>query len=165
MATLEPNEEKPVSKEKAQTVTATDESGDTSTELPSDEAAAEPVYPAKLTEREREDIARQACLLPLAIAQQMLDVIEAKRQAGQIRTNPAAVFGGIVRKYRADPDSFDPSGGFHVAEARRRRAEAEARARAEAERRERERGAHISPEARAVARKSLASIRQILGMH
>ncbi|HCK80164.1 MAG TPA: hypothetical protein DIC59_01700, partial [Candidatus Competibacteraceae bacterium] len=45
----------------------------------------------------------------------------------QIKTNPAAVLRGIVRKYRADPESFDPSAGFGNAEARRRRAEAEKR--------------------------------------
>ena len=66
----------------------------------------------------------------------MLDVIEAKRQAGQIKTNPAAVLRGIVRKYRADPAAFDPSPGFGNAEARRRRAEAETRLRAASEARD-----------------------------
>ena len=96
----------------------------------SDEEAAndqrpELAYPAKLTEREREDIAAQVEPLPAEVAQQMLDVIASKMQGAQIKTNPAAVLRGIVRKYRADPESFDPSAGFGNAEARRRRAEAE----------------------------------------
>ena len=70
--------------------------------------------------------------LPVDVAQQMLDVIQARIQSGPpIRTNPAAVLRGIVRKYKADPDSFDPSSGFHVAD--QRRAEAEARLRRAAE--------------------------------
>lgn len=55
----------------------------------------------------------------------MLDVVEAKIGAGQIRTSAAAVLRGIVRKYRIDPDSFDPSSGFQIAEVRRRRVENE----------------------------------------
>jgi len=80
----------------------------------------------------------------------MLDVIQSRIQSSQIRTNPAAVLRGIVRKYRTDPSAFDPSSGFQIAEARRRRAEADARALAEAERRELEReqrnAARTSPE-------------------
>ena len=96
----------------------------------SDEEAAneqrpELTYPAKLTDQEREDIAAQVEPLPAEVAQQMLDVIASKMQGAQIKTNPAAVLRGIVRKYRADPESFDPSAGFGNAEARRRRAEAE----------------------------------------
>ena len=84
-------------------------------------------YPAKLTEREREDIATQVEPLPTEIAQQMLDVVEAKICAGQIKTSAAAVLRGIARKYRQDPGNFDPSTGFQVADVRRRRAEAEKR--------------------------------------
>ena len=92
------------------------------------------IYPPKLTEREREDIATQVRTLPTEIAQQILDVIQARIQGGaSIRTNPAAVLRGIVRKYHADPDSFDPSSGFHIADQRRQRAEAEARLRRAAE--------------------------------
>ena len=120
-------------------------------------------YPAKLTEREREDITAQIESLPTEIAQQMLDVVQSRIQSGQIKTNPAAVLRGIVRKYRADPATFDPSPGFGNAEVRHRRAEFEARQRAEAERRER--GAHIPPEAREIARKSIASIKQMLRGH
>ena len=88
------------------------------------------IYPTKLTEREHEDIAAQVRTLPAEVAQQMLDVIQARMQGGPpIRTNPAAVLRGIVRKYRTDPGSFDPSSGFHVADQRRRRTEAEARLR------------------------------------
>ena len=91
-------------------------------------------YPSKLTEREREDIATQVRTLPTEVAQQILDVIQARIQGGaSIRTNPAAVLRGIVRKYHADPDSFDPSSGFHIADQRRQRAEAEARLRRAAE--------------------------------
>ena len=92
------------------------------------------VYPVKLTQREREDIVAQVHPLPTEIAQQILDVIQARIQGGaSIRTNPAAVLRGIVRKYHADPDSFDPSSGFHIADQRRQRAEAEARLRRAAE--------------------------------
>ena len=95
-----------------------------------DDRQPELIYPVKLTEQEREDITAQVCTLPAEVAQQMLDVIQAQIQGGPpIRTNPAAVLRGIVRKYKADPDSFDPSSGFHVADQRRRRAEAEARLR------------------------------------
>jgi hypothetical protein len=142
-------------------VATTEGSGDTLTEAP-----AELVYPAKLTEPEREDIAAQVHTLPHEVAQQMLDVIEAKRQAGQIKTNPAAVLRGIVRKYRADPAAFDPSPGFGNAEARRRRAETEARARAEVEQRARAREAvQASPIPNAVARQSIASILRGLRGH
>ena len=127
-AALEASGENPASGEEVQAVATADERGDALTEAP-----AELVYPAKLTEREREDIAAQVHALPREVAQQMLDVIEAKRQAGQIKTNPAAVLRGIVRKYRADPAAFDPSPGFGNAEARRRRAEAETRLRAASE--------------------------------
>lgn len=87
------------------------------------------VYPAKLTATERADIAAQVKPLPVAIAQQMLDVLESRIQSGQIKTNPAAVLRGVVRRYQADPDRFDPSSGFHIAEHRHRRAEADARLR------------------------------------
>lgn len=88
-------------------------------------------FPAKLTEREQEDITAQVYPLPTEVAQQMLDVIQARIQSGPpIRTNPAAVLRGIIRKYQADPANFDPSSGFQIAEARRRRTEAEARLRA-----------------------------------
>ena len=92
------------------------------------------IYPVKLTQREREDIVAQVHPLPTQVAQQILDVIQARIQGGtSIRTNPAAVLRGIVRKYHADPDSFDPSSGFHIADQRRQRAEAEARLRRAAE--------------------------------
>lgn len=92
------------------------------------------IYPIKLTQREREDIVAQVHPLPTQVAQQILDVIQARIQGGaSIRTNPAAVLRGIVRKYHADPDSFDPSSGFHIADQRRQRAEAEARLRRAAE--------------------------------
>ncbi len=92
------------------------------------------IYPVKLTQREREDIVAQVHPLPTQVAQQILDVIQARIQSGaSIRTNPAAVLRGIVRKYHADPNSFDPSSGFHIADQRRQRAEAEARLRRAAE--------------------------------
>ena len=160
-AALEASGENPASGEEVQTVATTDERGDTLTEAP-----AELVYPAKLTKPEREDIAAQVHALPREVAQQMLDVIEAKRQAGQIKTNPAAVLRGIVRKYRADPAAFDPSPGFGNAEARRRRAETEARARAEVDRREREREAmRVIPASREVAHKSIANLKRLLRGH
>ena len=127
-AALEPNEEKTASGEEVQAMATRDERGGTLTEAP-----AKLIYPAKLTEREREDIAQQVCLLPLVIAQQMLDVVQSQIQGGQIKKNPAAVLRGIVRKYRADPAAFDPSPGFGNAESRRRRAEAETRLRAASE--------------------------------
>ena len=160
-AALEASGENPASGEEVQAVATTDERGDTLTEAP-----AKLVYPAKLTEPEREDIAAQVHALPHEVAQQMLDVIEAKRQAGQIKTNPAAVLRGIVRKYRADPAAFDPSPGFGNAEARRRRAETEARARAEVDRREREREAmRVIPASREVAHKSIANLKRLLRGH
>ena len=92
------------------------------------------IYPVKLTQREREDIVAQIHPLPTQVAQQILDVIQARIQGGaSIRTNPAAVLRGIVRKFHADPNSFDPSSGFHIADQRRQRAEAEARLRRAAE--------------------------------
>jgi hypothetical protein len=61
-------------------------------------------------------------------------VIQARIQSGPpIRTNPASMLRGIVRKYQVDPESFDPSSGFQITEARRRRAEADARLRAASE--------------------------------
>ena len=139
------------------------EAAKTTAPLPADAEDTEDaplVYPAKLSELERSDMAAQVRALPPAVAQQMLDVIQARLQNGlPIRTNPAALLRGIVRKYRADPDSFDPSGGFQVAEARRRRAEAERRRQAEAEQQARERESRYpTPAARAVGRQALASM-------
>ena len=123
-------------------------------------------YPAKLTEREQEDIATQIGTLPAEVVQQMLDAVQAKIQNGQVKTNPAALLRGIVRKYRIDPESFDPSIGFQIAEARRRRAEAEARLRAEAERRAREREApRAAPGASEVRSRSIASMLRSLRGH
>ena len=173
-AAPEASGEKPVSGEEVQAAATTGERGDTSTENPetaNDEEAPNErrpglAYPAKLTERERDDIAQQVCLLPLVIAQQMLDVVQSQIQGGQIKKNPAAVLRGIVRKYRADPAAFDPSPGFGSAEARRRRAETEARARAEVERRARAREAvQASPIPNAVARQSIAAMLRGLRGH
>ncbi len=133
LVTLATTEQNPVSQEEIPAVATTEESSETTSESQNPVASAEEVeaqqpeltYPAKLTEREREDITAQIGTLPPKTAQQMLDVIEAKRQAGQIRTNPAAVLRGIMRKHQQDSASFDPSLGFAIAEARRRRAEAE----------------------------------------
>ncbi len=174
LVTLATTEQNPASQEEAQTVATTEKSSETTSESQNPVASAEEVeaqqpeltYPAKLTEREREDITAQIGTLPPKTAQQMLDVIEAKRQAGQIKTNPAAVLRGIMRKHRADSASFDPSIGFSIADARHRRAEFEARQRAEAERREREREAsRITPAAREVAHRSLAAMKQLLRGH
>ena len=167
-------EQNPASQEEIQTVATPEKHCETTSESQNPVASAEEVeaqrpeltYPAKLTEREREDITAQIGTLPPKTAQQMLDVIEAKRQAGQIKTNPAAVLRGIMRKHRADSASFDPSIGFSIAEVRHRRAEFEARQRAEAERREREREAsRITPAAREVAHRSLAAMKQLLRGH
>ncbi len=146
MVALEGNEENPVGREEAQTAPATVESSDalpeTQNPVASEEATndqrPELAFPTKLTEREHEDIAAQVDPLPTEVAQQMLDVIQARLQSGPpIRTNPAAVLRGILRKYRADPASFDPSSGFQIAEARRRRAAAEKRLQAALEARAR----------------------------
>lgn len=125
------------------------------------------IYPAKLTEQEHADIAAQVYPLPTEVAQQMLDVIQARLQSGPpIRTNPASVLRGILRKYHADAGSFDPSSGFQIAEARRRRAEAEARLRAETEQRAREREApRVTPGAVEVRRQSIASMLRTLRGH
>mgnify|MGYP001339344713 CR=1 FL=1 len=175
MAALTPNEENPVGREEAQTAPATVESSDalpeTQNPVASEEATndqrPELAFPTKLTEREHEDIAAQVDPLPTEVAQQMLDVIQARLQSGPpIRTNPAAVLRGILRKYRADPASFDPSSGFQIAEARRRRAETDARLRAEAEQRARERAASRgAPGAAEVGRRSIAAMLRTLRGH
>jgi hypothetical protein len=138
IATLEPNEKKTVSQREAPPDPTTGTDYNTATENPKtvsqeedhDGQWPELVYPAKLTEAEYADITVQVDPLPPEIAQQMLDVVESRMQSGQIRTNPAALLRGVIRKYQADPDAFDPSSGFHIADQRRRRAEAEARLRA-----------------------------------
>jgi uncharacterized lipoprotein YddW (UPF0748 family) len=56
----------------------------------------------------------------------MLDVLESRIRSGQIRTNPASVLRGIMRKYQADPNHFDPSSGFQIAAQRRQQAALEA---------------------------------------
>ncbi|MBL8254043.1 MAG: hypothetical protein JNJ76_10610 [Candidatus Competibacter sp.] len=135
LTTLETTAQNPVSQEEARTAAAMEESSETADEHQKTAASEkalegqrpELAFPAKLTEQEQEDIAAQIHTLPPKTAQQMLDVVAAKIAAGQIRTNPAAVLRGIVRKHRADPSSFDPSVGFQVAAARRRREEAEER--------------------------------------
>ena len=96
----------------------------------------------------------------------MLDVVDAKIKAGQIKTSPAAVLRGIARKYHADSSSFDPSVGFQIADIRHRRAEADAQLRAEAERRAREREApRVAPGASEVRSRSIASMLRVLRGH
>jgi len=174
LAALETTKEKPVSREEVETTAATDESGDiasedqktVASEVAIEAQRAELAFPLKLTQSEYADIAAQVYPLPPEIAQQVLDVIEAKRRSGQIKTNPAAILRGILRKYKADPASFDPSIGFAIADARRRHVEEAARIRAEAEQREREREAsRITPQARESAHRSLAAIKQLLRGH
>ena len=91
---------------------------------------SELVYPPKLTARELGDMAAQVRSLPREVAQQVLDVVASFVQRGRVRTNAAALLRGVVRRYRAGPEQFDPSSGWQVAEARRRRAESEAQRRA-----------------------------------
>ena len=150
IAALEPTKEKPVSREEVLAAATTGTDSNTSSNETPNEQRVELIFPTKLSDAEHEDIAAQVYPLPPDVAQQMLDALQAKVQSGQIRTNPAAVLRGIVRKYRTDPSAFDPSSGFQIAEARRRRAEADTRALAEAERRELERkqrnAARTSPE-------------------
>lgn len=93
------------------------------------------IYPTKLTAQEQEDITQQICGLPAETAQQMLDVVESQIRGNQIRTNPAAVLRGILRRYRTGPHHFDPSSGFQIAAQRRRQAEIEAHQRQAEERR------------------------------
>ncbi len=176
MAALGSNEGTQVSREEAQTAPTTEESSsippETQNPVASEEVSngqrPELTFPAKLTEQEYEDIAAQVYPLPTEVAQQMLDVIQARLQSGPpIRTNPAAVLRGILRKYHADASSFDPSSGFQIAEARRRRAEAAARLRAEAEQRAREREVlrHAAPGTVEVRRQSIESMRRALRGH
>ena len=131
----EPTEEKTVSKEEFQSAVTTGHDNNPQPENPKtvfqdEESDGQPpklIYPAKLTATEQQDIAAQLRPLLPDIAQQMLDVVESRMQSGQIRTNPAALLRGVIRKYQVDPDAFDPSSGFQIAETRRRRAEAAAR--------------------------------------
>jgi hypothetical protein len=164
-------EEKTVMQEEVQTLAATIERNETPSEsqetlssaLESDEQLQELVFPVKLTEAEHADITAQIKPLPTETAQQMLDVIDAKIKAGQIKISPASLLRGIKRKYQHDRSSFDPSMGFAVADARRRRAEAEAQAQAAADRRELEREAsRITPAARETAHRSLENIKRLL---
>ena len=135
IAIVEPNEEKMVFQQATPSVLTTDRLSNTATE---DQQTVfqeeqingqqpELIYPNQLTTTEQQDIAAQLQPLPVEIAQQMLDVVESRIHSGQIRTNPAALLRGVIRKYQADPDAFDPSSGFQIAEARRRRVEAAAR--------------------------------------
>ena len=174
LATLETTKQNPVSREEVQTAAAMDEDGETASkdqktvasEVAIEAQRPELAFPAKLTESEYADIAAQVYPLSPEIAQQMLDVIEAKRRSGQIKTNPAAMLRGILRKRQADPTSFDPSMGFAIADARRRHAEEAARAQAETEQREQAREAlRITPQARESAHRSLAAIKQFLQGH
>ena len=173
LAALETTEEKPVSREEVETTATTDESGDiaedqktVASEVAIEAQRAELAFPLKLTESEYADIAAQVYPLPPEIAQQLLDVIEAKRRSGQIKTNPAAMLRGILRKRQVDPASFDPSIGFAIADARRRQLEEVARAQAEAEQRERAREAsRITPESRESAHRSLAAMKALLRGH
>ena len=134
ITTKEPTKEKTVSQGEVQPASTTGTDGNTATESPKtvsqkqghDDQRPDLVYPAKLTTREHADITTQINLLPPKIAQQMLDVLESRMQSGQIRTNPAALLRGVIRKYQTNPADFDPSPGFQIAEQRRRRAEAEA---------------------------------------
>ena len=79
------------------------------------------------------DIVAKCTPLPTQVAQQILDVIQARIQGGaSIRTNPAAVLRGIVQVPRRSRQ-LRSLVGFHIADQRRQRAEAEARLRRAAE--------------------------------
>ncbi len=142
IATSEPAKEKTVSQMEIQPIPTMGTDYNIATETPKtvsqeqghDDQRSELVCPDKLTKQEHADITAQIKPLPPKIAQQMLDVLESRMQSGQIRTNPAALLRGVIRKYQANPTDFDPSPGFQIAEQRRRRAEAEAQLHAAARR-------------------------------
>ena len=162
----EPNEKKTVSQRAVQPDPTTGTACNTATENPKtvsrreegDGQLPELIYPASLTATEQQDIAAQLQPLSSDIAQQMLDVVEVKIKAGQVKTNPAALLRGVIRKYQVDPDAFDPSSGFQIADARRRRAEAAARL--EAARQASIRRSPVMPERRLseVGRASIAAM-------
>lgn len=128
-----PDEEKTVTRAEVQSASTTGKDRNTPTEESKtvrqeewiESQQPELIYPTKLTVQEQEDIAQQIGGLSVQTVQQMLDVLESHIRSGQIRTNPAAVFRGIMRKHRTDPKAFDPSSGFQIAAQRRRQAELE----------------------------------------
>jgi hypothetical protein len=93
---------------------------------------AAPLFPAALSAREREEALKLLEGIETSRAQEVLDVLAATIQAGQVRKSAVAVLRGMVA--RLGQGTFDPGPGLHIAEARERQRLSEARARASVER-------------------------------
>jgi phage replication O-like protein O len=76
------------------------------------------IFPSSLSHTEQ-----QAALQMLGAvngsAQKLLDTLEAAIQAGQVKKNPLALLGGMIRRYEAG--TFDPAPGLHIAAEREKR--------------------------------------------
>jgi phage replication O-like protein O len=76
------------------------------------------IFPASLSRMEQQT-ATQMLGAVNGSAQALLDALEASIQTGQVKKNPLALLGGMVRRYEAG--TFDPAPGAHIAADREKR--------------------------------------------
>ena len=81
-------------------------------------------YPKGLLPSERADAQRRLTRLSPKLAQQLLDELAARLNAGTIRISPLVYLAGLIR--RANSGTFVPEAGLHVADVREKRRRNEA---------------------------------------
>jgi hypothetical protein len=81
-------------------------------------------FPEKLNAREKTEALKLLTQIDDQPAQEILDVLAAAIQAGEVRKSPLAVLRGLVSRSR--DGTFDPTPGLHLATARERQRQFEA---------------------------------------
>jgi DNA-binding Lrp family transcriptional regulator len=82
------------------------------------------IFPEKLNAREKTEALKLLSQIDDPPAQEILDVLAAAIQAGEVRKSPLAVLRGLVSRSR--DGTFDPTPGLHLATARERQRQFEA---------------------------------------
>jgi hypothetical protein len=82
------------------------------------------IFPEKLNVREKAEALKLLGQVEDPPAQEILDVLTAAIQAGEVRKSPLAVLRGLVSRFK--DGSFDPTPGLHLATARERQRHFEA---------------------------------------
>jgi hypothetical protein len=81
-------------------------------------------YPKRLSPSERADAQRRLARFPPELAQQLLDELAARLNAGTVRISPLVYLAGLIK--RANAGKFVPEAALHVADAREKRRRNEA---------------------------------------
>ena len=85
------------------------------------------VFPGGLSECEQTAARAKLATIPSALAQELLDELAARMNAGAIRSTPLSYLRGLIK--RAQYGAFTPEAGWRVAQARERQCQNEAIAR------------------------------------